>query len=199
MQLTREDIITTAVELLDTYGFADMTMRRIATTLGVVPGALYWHVSNKQALIAEIASSFVEHLDGDSALDLVSKLRKILLSHRDGAELVTAALSQADSPTWSILTQKFADSLADISASESTRILAAQTLVHLVLGSTVMDQNRAQLAQLSQSTKKNAGAETSASSGNGTSDQGEGGSAFDDLSLMQGAEIIIAGVSASAN
>jgi len=46
VQLTREDIITTAVELLNSYGFADMTMRRIATTLGVVPGALYWHVAN---------------------------------------------------------------------------------------------------------------------------------------------------------
>ena len=138
MQLTREDIITTAVELLDTYGFADMTMRRIATTLGVVPGALYWHVSNNQALIAEIAASFVAHLDGDSPLDLVSKLRMILLSHRDGAELVTAALSQAESPTWSALTHKFADSLRDTGADEPARIIAAQTLVHLVLGSTVM-------------------------------------------------------------
>lgn len=189
MQLTREDIITTAVELLDTYGFADMTMRRIATTLGVVPGALYWHVANKQALIAEIASSFVAHLDGDSTLDLVAKLRKILLSHRDGAELVTAALSQADSPTWTVLTQKFADSLREVNAEESTRIVAAQTLVHLVLGATVMDQNRAQLAQMTQAAKGGSASEDSSTPEN----------PFDDAALMRGAEIIIAGVAASAH
>ncbi|GJN42171.1 TetR family transcriptional regulator [Corynebacterium ammoniagenes] len=174
MQLTREDIITTAVELLNSYGFADMTMRRIATTLGVVPGALYWHVANKQALIAEIASSFVAHLHGDSALELVANLRKILLSHRDGAELVTTALSQADSPTWATLTQKFADALRDTGADESSRLIAAETLVHLVLGTTVMDQNRIQLAQ--------ATAEAPVS-------------APDDTALLQGAEIIITGVS----
>jgi len=174
VQLTREDIITTAVELLNSYGFADMTMRRIATTLGVVPGALYWHVANKQALIAEIASSFVAHLHGDSALELVANLRKILLSHRDGAKLVTTALSQADSPTWATLTQKFADALRGTGADESSRNIAAETLVHLVLGTTVMDQNRIQLAQ--------ATAEAPVS-------------APDDTALLQGAEIIITGVS----
>lgn len=189
MQLTREDIITTAVELLDTYGFADMTMRRIATTLGVVPGALYWHVANKQALIAEIASSFVAHLDGDSTLDLVAKLRKVLLSHRDGAELVTAALSQADSPTWTVLTEKFAESLQDVNADEPTRLVAAQTLVHLVLGATVMDQNRAQLAQMTQAVKRDSASENSSTIEN----------PFDDVSLMKGAEIIIAGVATSAD
>ena len=182
MQLTREDIITTAVELLNTYGFADMTMRRIATTLGVVPGALYWHVANKQALIAEIAASFITHLEGSSTMELVANLRKILLSHRDGAELVTTALSQADSPTWDQLTQKFADSLIETGADEPVRRTAAETLVHLVLGTTVMDQNRAQLEQLTQSSPKDAGETVTAL-------ETESGS-----SLMQGAKILITGV-----
>ena len=185
MQLTREDIITTAVKLLNTYGFADMTMRRIATTLGVVPGALYWHVANKQALIAEIAASFITHLDGSSTLELVANLRKILLAHRDGAELVTAALSQADSPTWTQLTEKFAEALRETGADESARRIAAETLVHLVLGTTVMDQNRAQLAELTKTSTDDDASQSPSSSKEAT---------LADSSLLQGAEIIIAGV-----
>lgn len=183
MQLTRDDIISTAVELLDSYGFADMTMRRIATTLGVVPGALYWHVANKQALIAEIAVSFVSHLDGESTMELVKNLRSILLAHRDGAELVTAALSQANSPTWNRLTKIFADSLSDTGADDLQRDVAAQTLIHLVLGATVMDQNRTQLAELTATAEK------------GTTSESDS----HDFALLQGAEFIIAGVTASAN
>lgn len=153
-------------------------MRRIATTLGVVPGALYWHVANKQALIAEIAASFITHLEGASTLELVANLRKILLAHRDGAELVTAALSQADSPTWTQLTEKFAETLRETGADDSARRIAAETLVHLVLGTTVMDQNRAQLEELTKTS---------------TADDADE-STFADSSLLQGAEIIIAGV-----
>ncbi|WIM72237.1 TetR family transcriptional regulator [Corynebacterium suedekumii] len=101
VQLSRDTIVTAAMEILDSYGLADMTMRRVATHLGVAPGALYWHLANKQQLIAAIADRILapalDTTDPASPEELADRLRTALLAHRDGAELVSAALSQPDS------------------------------------------------------------------------------------------------------
>ena len=55
MALSREQVITTAADLLRRYGLGDLSMRRLARELGVAPGALYWHVANKQELLVEVA------------------------------------------------------------------------------------------------------------------------------------------------
>src|SRR5687768_3166484 len=55
MALSREQVVTTAVGLLRRYGLGDLSMRRLARELGVAPGALYWHVANKQELLVEVA------------------------------------------------------------------------------------------------------------------------------------------------
>lgn len=69
VQLYRETIINHALELLDAYGLADMTMRRVASSLGVAAGALYWHIANKQELITAVAAKILipvfELVDGD--------------------------------------------------------------------------------------------------------------------------------------
>ena len=59
VQLYRETIIDQALELLDAYGLADMTMRRVASSLGVAAGALYWHIANKQELITAVAHKII--------------------------------------------------------------------------------------------------------------------------------------------
>ena len=55
MALSRDQVVATAVDLLRRYGLADLTMRRLARELGVAPGAIYWHVANKQELLVEVA------------------------------------------------------------------------------------------------------------------------------------------------
>ena len=62
MQLTRERITEAALAILAEYGLADVSMRRVATSLSVAPGALYWHISNKQELIATMAEEIVQVL-----------------------------------------------------------------------------------------------------------------------------------------
>lgn len=92
MQLTRESIVTAAVAILDTYGLADMTMRRVATSLGVAPGALYWHIANKQQLIAAIAEEILAPvLAADAprtAPELAGLLRESMLSLREDRKSV---------------------------------------------------------------------------------------------------------------
>ncbi|MCO5310480.1 MAG: TetR/AcrR family transcriptional regulator C-terminal domain-containing protein [Austwickia sp.] len=60
MALNRQDVLTQAVATLDRYGFADLSMRRLAASLGVQPGALYWHFANKQTLLLAVAEVILE-------------------------------------------------------------------------------------------------------------------------------------------
>ncbi|WP_425387306.1 TetR/AcrR family transcriptional regulator C-terminal domain-containing protein [Arthrobacter castelli] len=50
-KLSREAIIVRAVEILDQEGIDGLTMRRMASELGVTATALYWHVRSKDALM----------------------------------------------------------------------------------------------------------------------------------------------------
>jgi AcrR family transcriptional regulator len=50
--LGREHILATALALIDRDGVAALSLRGLATELGVYPTAIYWYVPNRNALIA---------------------------------------------------------------------------------------------------------------------------------------------------
>ena len=66
MALNRDDVVDAAWHILQTYGLGDLSMRRLARELGVQPGALYWHVANKQELLAVLAQRMVAPLETPS-------------------------------------------------------------------------------------------------------------------------------------
>ncbi|WP_272879194.1 TetR/AcrR family transcriptional regulator [Rothia nasimurium] len=66
MALSREKILDTAFDVLRQFGLADLSMRRLATELGVAPGALYYHVKNKQELLASLASRMLATVERPS-------------------------------------------------------------------------------------------------------------------------------------
>lgn len=147
MHLSRDAIVSTALELLTSYGLADVTMRRVATTLGVAPGALYWHVANKQALIAAMAAEILSPVTGDTPVDLASSLHRELSRWRDGAEVAIAGAAFPESTTRADLEELFCEALqkeVPEGASESIGV-AARTLIHYVLGASFMEQSHAQL------------------------------------------------------
>ncbi|WP_156229447.1 TetR family transcriptional regulator [Corynebacterium comes] len=146
MQLTRDSIVAAAVEILDSYGLADMTMRRVATSLGVAPGALYWHIANKQQLIAAIAAEILAPALVDAPATqagLPARLREAMLAHRDGAELVAAALSQPESETRAVVEKQLEQTLR---GDEDLTRVGAASLLHLVLGATSLEQAQRQHA-----------------------------------------------------
>jgi AcrR family transcriptional regulator len=49
--LSREAIVDAALRLIDREGVSAFSMRRLAEDLGVGPGALYWHVTNREQLL----------------------------------------------------------------------------------------------------------------------------------------------------
>lgn len=153
MQLTRERITEAALVLLAEYGLADVSMRRVANSLSVAPGALYWHIANKQELIACMAEEIVQSLLSGPVPEparFSSELRQTLLATRDGAEVVVAAVSQPGSQVQKELETRFAASvrawLGEAASTSNVRI-TARGLLRLTLGDAAVQQSAAQLAQ----------------------------------------------------
>lgn len=152
MHLTRTDVVDAAVSLLDDYGLADLSMRRLATSLAVAPGALYWHVANKQALLGAVADRILlravarpvtaEHWDA-RLVEIAESLRDALLSHRDGAEVVAASLAarQVGVP----IRERLAEPVRASGLDDADVAPAAQAVLHFVLGATTDEQSRMQL------------------------------------------------------
>jgi AcrR family transcriptional regulator len=89
-QLTRQRVVTEALAVIAHDGIQALTMRHLATRLGVVPGALYHHVRNKQQLqdllldnvLAEINLQLDATLDWTDQLTLLAhRLRQVLEAH----------------------------------------------------------------------------------------------------------------------
>jgi TetR/AcrR family transcriptional regulator, tetracycline repressor protein len=56
-RLSRDAVAHAAIALTDTEGLEALTIRRLATGLGVTPMALYWHFADKDALYDGIAET----------------------------------------------------------------------------------------------------------------------------------------------
>ena len=99
--LSRELLIDTGLRLLDEVGLDGLSVRRLAAELGVQSPALYWHVKTKQELLEGMAAAIImaagmgPPADGEAWPDWLRRraraYRKSLLSHRDGARLITSA------------------------------------------------------------------------------------------------------------
>ena len=85
MALNRDDVVDAAWHILQSYGLGDLSMRRLAKELGVQPGALYWHVANKQELLAVLAQRMVAPLAADRGAHDDAALRAARSAGHDGA------------------------------------------------------------------------------------------------------------------
>ncbi|RVW05697.1 TetR/AcrR family transcriptional regulator C-terminal domain-containing protein [Rhodococcus xishaensis] len=166
MQLRRNDVIDGAIAILDEYGLADLTMRRLATSLGVQPGALYWHFPNKQTLLAAMADRILVGVDDpvkaerwdDGITELAHRLRNALLSHRDGAELVAA--TYASGMTSNLARESFVGAGVRAGLPRPYAELAAYSLLYFVLGHTIDEQSRAQMKAIGALTRTPASPDT---------------------------------------
>lgn len=151
MQLGRADVLDGALSILDEYGLADLTMRRLATLLGVQPGALYWHFKDKQTLLGAIADTVLADVDVSAQGDtwderlrfLAHRLRDSLLSRRDGAELVAA--TYASRLVSNPIRERIAAVCIRAGLARRDAESAADTLLYYILGHTVDEQSRMQM------------------------------------------------------
>jgi len=99
MALDRESVVRTALRLLDQVGLYGLTLRKLATELGVRAPALYWHFKNKQELLDEMATTVFadsirefgmpdeSRLWSEWVMEYGKTLRRTLLRYRDGAKM----------------------------------------------------------------------------------------------------------------
>lgn len=67
--LSKERIVAAAIEILDTQGEAALTFRALTTRLATGSGAIYWHVANKDDLLAATTNAVVDRVMTDVAAD----------------------------------------------------------------------------------------------------------------------------------
>ena len=150
MQLHKRDVVEAATAILDNYGIADLTMRRLGRELNVSPGALYWHFANKQQLLGAVADRILEPVHDapggwrDRVAGICARLRNALLSHTDGAELVSASFAAGQSEAMARILARIGDAATDAGVQSPHAELAARTVVYYVLGFTADEQSRLQ-------------------------------------------------------
>ena len=175
MALSREAIVDAGLAILDEYGLGDLSMRRVADALGVQAGALYYHVPNKQSLLAAIAdeilrATLVEPTAGslvepsaceERAAAVVSKPGELITlpDHLStwAHDLRSALLRHRDAAE--LVASTHALGLGTVDPTAPGRTLLAEAghpepeatmaaLLHFVLGHVVEEQTRAQMQAL---------------------------------------------------
>lgn len=139
----RDGVVDVALDLLDRVGLPDLSMRRLATELGVQPSALYWHFENKQQLLAAVADRILLRVDiapagssDDPARAAATAVRDALLAYRDGAEVVmsTHALGLGSGHA--------RGRLIDALGGDTDAETGADLLLQFILGHTLLVQQR---------------------------------------------------------
>lgn len=97
-RLSRDTVARAAIALVDAEGLDALTVRRLATGLGVTPMALYWHFKDKEALLHGVVEQLLSDVvlptdDADAPWDIrlravLEALLASLAAHPAVAELV---------------------------------------------------------------------------------------------------------------
>jgi TetR/AcrR family transcriptional regulator, tetracycline repressor protein len=99
-RLSKEAVVDQALSIADTDGLEALTIRRLATELGVTPMAFYWHFRNKEALMAGLAERIWGEIDADidPATDWPEQLRslmgslvRVLRTHRCASQVLASS------------------------------------------------------------------------------------------------------------
>ncbi len=150
MRYHRADVVERALAVLDAYGLADLSMRRLGAELGVQPSALYHHFANKQTLLAAVADEILARgrrprrpAAWDERVAAVClELRDAMLAYRDGAELVATVHAfglGAGTPD-----VELADALTEGGFEPGLVLTATRTLLHFVFGHASDEQTHLQ-------------------------------------------------------
>ncbi|KFU81732.1 Tetracyclin repressor, C-terminal all-alpha domain [Amycolatopsis lurida] len=141
--LSRERIVEAAVELLDAAGERGLTFKTLTERLSTGPGAIYWHVPNKGALLdAATASVIATALSVEAGGSPEDEIRAIGLGLFEAIERhpwlsPQLALQLSRSPRGSVTPRIFEGIGQRVSAlgiPETTWFTATSALVHYIFG-----------------------------------------------------------------
>jgi len=149
--LTRDELVRTAVRLLDEVGLEQLTLRRLAGELGVSAPTLYWHVKDKRALLDLVAEAIagedrhsVRPAHGQPWWEWLSESAWIqyraLVNHRDAARVVAG-----NRPTEESLPaiDQVIGSLVEVGFPPGEALESILTIGHFIIGSALEHQAEA--------------------------------------------------------
>lgn len=143
--MSREAVIDRALDVADREGLTAVSIRRIAQDFDVTPMALYWHVKNKDELLAAMGDRVIDavevsDLPADGGLErlrpLLQRLVDALARHPGSTELVQFRILQC--PRGQLLAEQALTVLAEAGFDQQRRAdlsrAALQSVVMLVVG-----------------------------------------------------------------
>lgn len=143
MTITQEDVVRTAVRLLDEVGLEGLTLRRLGCELGVSAPTLYWHVRDKRALLDLVAEAIAAEQRSplrpahgqpwwEWLSDRAGEQYRALTGHRDAALVVAG-----NRPTQNSLSviEQLIGALVEVGFPPREALESILTLGHFVLGS----------------------------------------------------------------
>jgi AcrR family transcriptional regulator len=97
--LTREVVADRALVVADAEGIEAVTIRRLATELGVTPMALYWHFRTKEDLLAGLADRVLDAVDvpprsGDWVADIRAAMTALVTAMRPHPQIAPLVTTQ---------------------------------------------------------------------------------------------------------
>ncbi|OAT69552.1 TetR family transcriptional regulator [Mycobacteroides immunogenum] len=151
-RLDRAAVLTGAWTYIEAHGVDALTMRKLAASLGVNHGTLYWHVENKHALVDALADDLLAGVADppyrgtagmERLTELAHRLRAALLSHRDGARILAGTFVR-ESHTLTFGEAAIGAAL-DAGVSEQDAVLLAFSVQYYVTGFAIEEQAAQQL------------------------------------------------------
>jgi TetR/AcrR family tetracycline transcriptional repressor len=147
-RLTRDDVITQALQMIAADGLAAFSLRGLADALGVAPNALYNHVHDREDLLGAVTDRFVAGIRLPAGQQpwpewirvAAASLRSQLTGHPGLTELILArAGATAAGPD--ILT-RFLDRLTSAGLDRALAHVAWHALLTVTVGSVAQEQAR---------------------------------------------------------
>jgi TetR/AcrR family transcriptional regulator, tetracycline repressor protein len=148
-RLTRDDVITQALQMIAADGLAAFSLRGLADALSVAPNALYNHVHDREDLLGAVTDQFVASIQlpagqqqpwPDWVRAAAASLRSQLISHPGLTELVLArAGATAAGPG---MLARFLDRLTSAGIHRALAHVAWHALLTVTVGSVAQEQAR---------------------------------------------------------
>jgi AcrR family transcriptional regulator len=143
--LSKERIVEAAIEILDADGESALTFRALAARLATGSGAIYWHVANKDELLAATTNDVIARVMTEGVGEPHEAIRAIALGMFDAIDAHPWVGAQLSREPWQLAMLRIFEAvggpLRTLGVPERAQFNCASALVNYILG--VAGQNAA--------------------------------------------------------
>lgn len=138
--LSKQRIVDAAIEILDAGGEGALTFRALAARLETGSGALYWHVANKDELLAATTDDVIGRIlsDAVTGAEPAETIRAIALGVFDAIDAHPWVGTQISREPWQTamvqVFERIGGTLSGLGVPEHSQFDCASALVNYILG-----------------------------------------------------------------